>query len=149
MKEKFIKIIAILGCILPLAAIGNAPINKDAEFEVPYEFVVRDRVFPAGKYILRSANDQKTAWTLTGKSATERPVFMLVNTVEAIDRIDIAKLTFRQYGDRYFLAGFTALDYRVTLPKTGEERSFEREFSAADKPVRTEIVMNKAIRQPK
>jgi hypothetical protein len=145
-KERLIKILAIFSFILPLATIGNAQINKNTEFEIPFEFVVGDKVMPAGEYSLRTANDQNTSWMITGKSA-KKTVFLLANTVEDIRRMNAAQLTFRQYGNRHFLAEFTVSDFRVTLSRTEGERFLRREFLASNKPVATRIVINQAALQ--
>ena len=144
MKEKFIQIIAVLSFMLPLAAIGHAQINKNSEFEIPFDFVVRDQVFPAGEYSLRSANDQKSGWIIAGKSGTENVAFLLANTIEDIDRKSEAKLTFRRYGNRYFLAEFTLADYQITLFKTKSEQILQRELLAGNKFAKAEIITTKA-----
>ena len=149
MTEKFIKIFAILSCLLSFAAIGNAQIIKHSEFEIPFEFVVGDRVFPAGEYNLQSANDHKTSWLIAGKSDKRIGAFLLANTIEDLNRISQAKLTFRQYGNRYFLAEFTLFDFRITLPKTKEEQFLQRESLASNKPDKTGIEMSKVIIQAK
>jgi hypothetical protein len=143
MKKRFIKIFAVLSCILPLALVASAQTNKQTQFDIPYEFVVGDKVMPAGEYIVRGANDQKTAWVIAEKGRKGKTVFLLAGTIDSA-RMNEAKMTFRQYGDRYFLAEFTVSDFRVTLPKTEEERFLQREFLAGNKPVRTEIITNKA-----
>jgi hypothetical protein len=148
MKKRFIQIFAVLSFILPLATIAGAQINKQTQFDIPYDFVVGDKVLPAGEYIVRGANDQRTAWVIAEKGGKRKTVFLLAGTVDSA-RMNEAKMTFRQYGDRYFLAGFTVSDFRVTLSKTAEERFLQREFLANNKPVKTEIITTKSILQTK
>ena len=140
MKVKFIQLFAILCCLLPLAAVSQAQINKKSEFEVPFEFVVRDKVFPAGEYTLRGANDQKTGWIIAGKTDKENVAFLLANTIEDVDHIADSKLTFRRYGNRYFLAEFTVADYQITLTKSKQEQLLERELLAVNKTFKAEII---------
>lgn len=102
-------------------------------------------MFPAGKYDLRSANDQKTGWLIAGKSVRKNRAFFLAKTIEEADRTDEAKLMFRRYGNRYFLAQFIAQDFQITLPKTKGEQLLERELKLA----KAYVVKAKAMLQTK
>lgn len=145
MKEKFIKIFAILSCVVSLAAIGNA--QTTSKFEIPFDFIVRDRVLPAGEYVLRSSHDGKRIWVIEGKSETKPLICFLANTVETAKRMSQSKLIFRQIENRHFLVDFTVFDYRITLPRNKSERILPGESLAKNNPNKAEIVINEANRQ--
>ena len=114
------KIVALLSCILSFAAISNA--QAIMRFEIPFDFSVRNKVFPAGKYTLQSVDDQKRLWVIEGKSVKNIKASLLANTIESVSLKSPAKLQFRAYGNRYFLAGLTTSNYQIILPKTKDEQ---------------------------
>jgi hypothetical protein len=93
--------------------------------DVPFDFSVNDKTLPAGTYVLNSANDNRLMWKI--ESAHQGPSRFLIarNLSSATDVAGIG-LTFRRYGDRHFLIGFTTSAYQVELPTSGSEKDVKR-----------------------
>jgi hypothetical protein len=102
MKNMFIKLFAILSCILMPVVIGQARSTKNTDFEVPFEFIVKDQVFPAGKYsIARLSEGNPNLLIIKRVDGKERTVFLTHNSIDKEPHQPL--LTFKRYEDKYYL----------------------------------------------
>lgn len=134
------QITIIFGLILMLTASAAYAQSHALKGNIPFDFVARGEILPAGEYTL--TNDQKSAatWKISGKSIKSPMIYLLANTVENNTEIKTPKLTFRRYGNRYFLVAFTSSIYQINLPKTKQEKQLQRELMAINKSAEAEIV---------
>lgn len=142
MKNQITLIVAFI--IMLTASAVHAQIQK-IKVNVPFDFETRGKTLPAGEYILKSASSQNTSWTIAGKSVKNPISSLLATTVEDADRMSQTKLTFRQYGNRYYLVEFTMPDYKINLPKSKEEKMLQRELMVNKKSDKAEIVTIAAV----
>ena len=106
MKHIFIKLFAILSCVLPLASIGNAQPTQISEFQIPFEFVVKDKVFPAGKYSIGRVNQgNPNLLLLKNTNGEQKMVLLAQNSNDSQPKQP--RLTFKRFEERYFLEGIT------------------------------------------
>ena len=84
-------------------ALGVGPLGHKIQADIPFDFMVGDKTFPAGTYTFADPNI--TPGVLLIRSL-DRHESMLVATrdVENLTRPDETKLVFSRYGDLYFLA---------------------------------------------
>lgn len=135
MRNIFIKSFAILGCILSFAAIGNAQSVKKSEFEIPFEFFVKSKVFPAGRYSIERLNsDNPNFLLLKNTNGKEKTIFLLQNSSGTQTKQPF--LTFIRHDEKYFLESIRTNDngkkHQVLLtvatpkmPKTQKALIFE------------------------
>jgi hypothetical protein len=113
---------------LSVAADAQAVLNR-VVIRVPFDFVAGGRQMPAGGYTVRRARaDAESALIIQNVDGRSSAV-VLTNTGDA--RPTTAALVFRQRGDRYFLAEVSMPGTASVreLPKSGAERSLERELA--------------------
>lgn len=92
--------------------------------DVPFAFTANNKTLPAGTYIVRPASDSRILWTI--QSAHERPgVYLMAGSLSSPSQDSYARLTFRRYGDRNFLIGFSSSSYQVALGKSASEKDFQ------------------------
>jgi hypothetical protein len=106
--------------------------------DVPFEFMVANKVVPAGQYVVQAA-------TMDGHSLFIRNAGAKVglvsptNTSEAKLRSSHYALVFMRYGDRYFLSGIklegSNISYRLPESKA------ERELRAKNAPSTEETLV--------
>ena len=132
MKKDFIKGFTMLTLIIAIA-LASAVISANAQSSrvvvsnVPFEFIVGDQTLPAGEYRIV----QTLAHGLTIRSAdSEHAVIRMTNLLSPRDT-EKARLMFRKYGERYFLAevwdGSGSTGRQLT--KSRQERAIERELA--------------------
>lgn len=102
MNHIFIKFFAILSCLLPFAAIGDAQSVKKTEFEIPFEFIVKEKVFPAGKYSIERLNSgNPNLLLLQNTTGKEKTIFLLQSSRRTETKQTF--LSFIRSDEKYFL----------------------------------------------
>ena len=90
------------GLALAFAAAAQAQTALNYKtFAVPFSFKVGDKVLPAGEYRITAENQVVRVQKTDGKEAA---VTLTQRTRGANHNLSDAKLTFRRYGDQYYLS---------------------------------------------
>ncbi|HEX8723107.1 MAG TPA: hypothetical protein VF736_20990 [Pyrinomonadaceae bacterium] len=121
---------ALLGfvAVLALAAAAHAQAARAIRVQVPFEFAAGGKQMPAGLYTVRRVRvDSESVLVIRGEGGGDSAVVLTTTGRGTAAR---ASLTFRQHGDRYFLAEVSVPGTASVrqLPKTGGERRVEREL---------------------
>lgn len=101
MKATILRLTVITALALAFAASAQAQTALNFKtFAVPFSFKVGNKVLPAGEYKITAENQiirvQKTDGKANAVSLTQR--------TRGTNNDDDAKLTFRRYGDQYYLS---------------------------------------------
>jgi hypothetical protein len=123
-------------CLLTFAA-TLAQAQARITVNVPFNFVISDKIFPAGQYSVSSSRDHLTVQDSTGKS-----VFLgIANQVSGRHVGETGQIVFRCYDDRCFLSEFwtpTRDNGSQLLPSRYEAELAKRkkgtEFALVDHP---------------
>ena len=89
---------------LALAFVASAQAQTALNFKtfaVPFSFKVGNKVLPAGEYKITADNQVIRVQQINGK---ENAVSLVQRTRGANHNLSDAKLTFRRYGDQYYLS---------------------------------------------
>ena len=89
---------------LALAFVASAQAKTALNFKtfaVPFSFKVGNKVLPAGEYKITADNQVIRVQQMNGK---ENAVSLVQRTRGANHNLSDAKLTFRRYGDQYYLS---------------------------------------------
>jgi len=102
------KLIAILsaGCLLALLAVVPAQAQLPGEpirVTIPFDFIVRGRTLPAGKYLIRRIGDTPDGLTVYNINSHQHALFES-EPVEKERAPKRGEVVFHEYGDTYFLA---------------------------------------------
>jgi hypothetical protein len=133
MKKEVLKGITMLTMIVALAlasaVVSNAQSPRMVVSNVPFEFVVGDGTLAAGEY--RISRTLGTAVAIQ-KADGNRSATRLTIEIESRQDKQHARLVFRRYGDRYFLAEVWSGGDSTgrQLLKSRQERAIERELSS-------------------
>jgi hypothetical protein len=112
--------------------------NTKIVARVPFEFVVANKVVPAGQYFVRAAAANSDALMIQNPGS-KVGLFSTAARTEGKEGATHYALIFNHYGDRYFLAGVelegSTIAYRVTKSKA------ETELQAQNVSATKEIVL--------
>jgi hypothetical protein len=130
MKKHLLSFMLTVAATLALSVVSvNAQSNRIVKANVPFDFNVGDQTFQAGKITTRSASPSSIENLLISSEDSRQRVFALTHCVEATKSSDKARLVFRKYGNRYYLAQVWAPGQSGSeLPKSKSERSHIREM---------------------
>lgn len=88
-------------CLLTFA-VTLAQAQSKITVKVPFNFLISNRTFPAGQYLVSSSRDR-----LTVQDATGKPVFIgIANSVSGRRVGETGEVVFHCYDDRCFLSEF-------------------------------------------
>lgn len=94
---------------------------------IPFDFSVKEKTIPAGDYVINRADDGGRVWFLYSYE-NRQSVVLLAMTVQGKDSFGKGKLTFRRYGEKYFLASIETSGNQIKLPKSREEKNLVKEL---------------------
>jgi hypothetical protein len=103
MKRTTWMLMAVLMVFSGLAGaqlMGNSRIGA----QVPFEFVVANKINPAGEYVVQAATMDRTLLTMRGTNSKVN-IFLPTSLDETTKAADSCALVFNRYGDQYFLSG--------------------------------------------
>ena len=117
MKKQISRTLLGFFAVIMLAAAANAQTSRGIEVQVPFDFVAGKKQLPAGHYTVRRIRvDSESALLIRGEGKGAEAVVL---TNSGGEDPAGASLTFRQHGERYFLA-------EVSIPGTASVREVTR-----------------------
>lgn len=116
------QMLTVLLLMTPLMAAAQLASNVKIATQVPFDFVVGDKVFPAGKCIVQAANAATDTILIRNKN-TRTSLYSPTDAAEGAETAATDELVFHKYGDRYFLSTIRVEGTRIVylLPESKEE----------------------------
>jgi len=104
MRKELFKIFVILCCCVGLTSVSvNAQSGTSFEIDIPFEFVVKDKNFPADKYkIGRFSRANPDILILKNTDGKKKIIFLIQRLSDAAPKRQ-SELTFYRFGNIYFL----------------------------------------------
>lgn len=132
------RILAIAVTMLPLLATAQLSKNTKLDTQVPFQFLVGNKLIPAGECIVQSAGVGESLVAIHG-AETRFSLFSLVTKAEPQSGKSLNALIFHRYGNVYFLSG-------MKLASTGQtyklpEGKVEAELRAQNVPATEEVLL--------
>jgi hypothetical protein len=109
--------------------------------QVPFEFMVANKIVPAGECVVQAANDDGRILVIRN---TEAKVALMSTSSQAEGKQDASDyaLVFQHYGDRYFLSGIKLQGSNITylLPESKVEAELRAQnVSATEETLRASL----------
>jgi hypothetical protein len=127
MKKQISAALLGLALLFATAAAAYAQATAHMRIQVPFDFVAGEKLLRAGSYSVRRVSDAAASGLIIQREDGGGAAVVITNANG--DTPSRAAMTFRQYGEHYFLAEVsipgTASVSR--LPKAGAEKKAERE----------------------
>jgi hypothetical protein len=130
--------------ILGAAATSYAQMpGSELRATIPFDFSVRGKTLPAGKYEVRRVNDSPEALIISheGSQAREHAIFN-TESLDARKIPDRGQIVFHRYGDTYFLSEILIGGERMgrELPQSRQERRLRSEMASNGSQAEPETV---------
>lgn len=132
------RMLAIAVMMLPLLATAQLSKGTRLDTQVPFQFLVGNRLVPAGECIVQSAGVGDSLVAIHG-AETKFSLFSLVTKADPQSGKSVNALIFHRYGNVYFLSG-------MKLASTGQtyelpQGKVEAELRAQNVPATEEILL--------
>src|SRR5262249_38511540 len=132
LKKQILSVVATLIMIVPMAIIGFAGLYGTVNATIPFDFMVGDKEFKAGKYSVSRLYADNPDGTLVIRDAASRAAAYF-NIDSIVDKGgQRARLIFHRYGNQYFLAqifdGQSGLGSALLKSKAEREASKKRDI---------------------
>jgi len=130
-------IAAILASVLGVTAQAQSRNRQQLRVSVPFAFNVGNKLLPAGEYRLSVVNPSSDRSVLQIANLNGKSTMMVRTTDISGWSTSKAKLTFRHYGEQYFLAQvWMASDATgFATPNSNAEKALRRQLGKAAKDV--------------
>jgi hypothetical protein len=135
MKKQISVTLFALGMMLALAVSASAQTTPRIGVNVPFDFVAGGKVMPAGHYTVRRLSFEDEKLLLIRSDDGRSNAIVMTDAARGNQAPNSAAITFRQYGDSYFLAAVSipgAADVRE-VPQTKSERKHAHEVAERSK----------------
>ena len=119
-------LIAAALMLMPMLATAQLAHTVSISTQVPFEFVVGDRVVPAGKCVLQAANAAADTILIRNDDKMVR-LFSSTSLGDARNVPASNQLVFHKYGERYFLAAVRVQGTRIMYWLPGEQAGDQAE----------------------
>ena len=123
MKNTIIQMIMIVGLVACSASLAEAQVAGLYKTEIPFDFSVGEKTFPAGTYSIEVRGFEKKFFVL--RDGAGRNSYAL-NTMSGGSNGGSAALDFNRVGDHYFLAEVRLADLTSTLRMSKREALLSR-----------------------
>ena len=124
MKKQLIAGVFALAIALVINAGQTSAQSQALRVDVPFDFSANNKTLPAGTYVVYPATDNRVMWRVQG---ADQPYATLVLAKRSqAGEHGNTRISFRRYGDRYFLTGFKTPVNQIELPMSGSEKDFRQ-----------------------
>jgi hypothetical protein len=143
-KKHLLHIIASLSLCLMLGVVATAQMARQMTITVPFNFYVGKTALPAGTYNVYATSTRTGAGFLLRSAEGNAKVVFNTQQVQSGKSGSVARLEFRRYSDKYFLARVWAEGNDIG--RELEQSRLERETAKgatrdlAQKEVKTEVI---------
>jgi hypothetical protein len=124
--------------MIMMPVLGHAQLGRTTSIEtrVPFDFVVSDRVVPAGKCVVKAADAAADTIVIRNDNTRVR-LFSSTSIGETATMPGTDQLVFRKYGSRYFLAAIRLEGSRLMyqLPESKEEAGLRMRNQASSEEI--------------
>jgi hypothetical protein len=132
MKRQAVSLISLLSLLLVAGSAIAQTIHVRAN--IPFNFAVGNKTFPAGTYDVGTIGNGNTKVLLLQSRDSNSSMMVGSNATQNLEPANKTKLVFNQYGDRYFLSQIWVV---------GETRGHQLQKSSREKEVATELAKDR------
>jgi hypothetical protein len=141
MKRQILRFAATLSIVIGLSVAGFAALGARIDAKIPFDFMVGNKQFPAGKYLVKQGSGTGTS-VIRGLDNKKIATFMTYKGSNNTEQE--TKLVFNRYGNQYFLSQVwdETTDTVIEIPKSSAERKAAKVGSenVAENAVEPEVV---------
>jgi hypothetical protein len=142
MKRQTFSLVSLLSLLLVAGSAIAQTVHVRAN--IPFNFAVGSKTFPAGTYDVGTIDGRDSKMLLLQARDGNSSMIVGSNAAEHFKPADKTKLVFNQYGSRYFLSEIwvNGATRGRQLPKTSREKELAKDWAQDLTRRRVEIVAN-------
>ena len=140
MKRQAISLVSLLSLLLVAGSAIAQTVHVSAD--IPFNFVVGSKTYPAGAYSIGTMSDRDSKVLLLRAADGNTSMAVVSNAAENLTPADKTKLIFNRYGNQYFLSQVW-LNGEVRgrqLPKSNREKEVGKAMALSLPTERVEVV---------
>ncbi len=136
MSSRILKNLTMLALVVGLALAtsvvsANGQSTSLVTANIPFDFIVGNKVLPSGKYAVNSATSDAQGVSIRNREGKSSPALVLTLTVPEKSGKRTARMVFHRYGQQYFLAEiWTGDSYGRKLMASKRERNLRQELAS-------------------
>lgn len=140
MKRQAISLVSLLGLLLVAGSAIGQTVHVRAD--VPFNFAVGNKTYPAGTYTIGTLNDRDSKVLLLKGGDGNVSMAFFSNAAERLMPADKTKLVFSRYGSQYFLSQvwLSGAVRGHEVPKSGREKEIAKTMAHNLTPEKVEVV---------
>jgi hypothetical protein len=116
MKKHCVRILGVFFGFAALAISAKGQTADQLVVNIPYEFVVAGKTFPAGTYRINRANDRDDRVLAISSFENRTAVFVIPSEVVDRTRAEQPAVSFQQVGDQHLLSKIETAEHVFTIP---------------------------------
>lgn len=133
MKKQALRIVSLFALLFTLATVGASAqtAQQRVVVNVPFEFAVGQKTFPAGEYDIKRVTHNSEKTLLIRSTDGRKSEMIITHTAEAeTAQAQQTQVSFHRYGDKYFLFQIRTQGASLVreLPASRQERDLRREL---------------------
>ena len=131
MKRQFLILIAIAAFTTGFTTNASGQAGRTLKANITFDFQIRDRMYPAGKYRIESARGHDNILKISSVSDASETEFILANHSNVGAR-ETPRLVFRKYGEEYLLTKIVfGTDSGFSIRPSRRQRESEKDLALA------------------
>ena len=140
MKRQALSLISLLSLLLVAGSAVAQTIHVRAD--IPFNFAVGSKTYPAGTYEIGSVDSANNKTLLLKARDGSASAMINSNTAESLKPANKTKLVFNRYGDRYFLSQIwmNGATLGHQLPKNSREKEIAKDMARNLTQERVEVL---------
>ena len=140
MKRQAISLVSLLTLLLVAGSAIAQTVHVRAD--VPFNFAVGNKTYPAGTYTVETLNDRDSKVLVLQAGDGNASTMIFSNAAERLKPADKTKLVFSRYGNQYFLSQvwLSGAIRGHELPKSSREREIAKAMARNLTQERVEVV---------
>lgn len=139
MKRQAISFVSLLGLLLVAGSAIAQTVHVSAD--IPFNFVVGSKTYPAGAYSIGTMSDRDSKVLLLRAANGNASAAVMSNAAENLTPADKTKLVFNRYGNQYFLSQvwLSGEAQGRQLPKSNREKEVGKAMALSRPTERVEV----------
>lgn len=140
MKRQAVSLVSLLSLLLVAGSAIAQTVHVRAD--IPFNFAVENKTYPAGAYTIGTIGDSDTKVLLLQAEDGNTSMTILSNAAENRMPADKTKLVFSRYGNQYFLSQLwlNGATRGHQLPKSNREKEVAKAMARNSAQERVEVV---------
>ena len=140
MKRQAVSLVSLLSLLLVAGSAIAQTVHVRAD--IPFNFAVGNKTYPAGKYTIRTIGDRSNEVLCLRAGDGNASMMILSNATESLTPADKTKLVFSRYGNQYFLSQvwLNGATRGHRLPKSNREKEVANAMARSLAGERVEVM---------